>query len=211
MNKYYEYNNPNTCVYCGKMEKPCTPEGEMTTEHWFGIDNEGYKICDDCAGGQPQEEICGEWKFLPVSKKKCLRCDYQWYPKSPKEPQRCPNCNSPYWNRPRIKAAPEAAKVKRNNRYIAASLRRQIIDKYESTCYYCQNKTENPIIDHLLPIWNGGSDQPDNLIISCRRCNSSRGNRTPEEMIQYTKERGWLPGMTEINLNKWHRKFDLKK
>lgn len=33
---------------------------------------------------------------------KCLRCDHEWIPKEPGyAPAACPNCKSPYWNRPR--------------------------------------------------------------------------------------------------------------
>jgi len=33
----------------------------------------------------------------------CLRCGYEWWPKSPEKPKTCANkkCNSPYWDRPR--------------------------------------------------------------------------------------------------------------
>ena len=32
---------------------------------------------------------------------KCLRCGNEWVPIID-HPKRCPNCNSPYWNKPRI-------------------------------------------------------------------------------------------------------------
>ncbi len=31
----------------------------------------------------------------------CLRCDYQWHPRSEQKPVRCPRCGSPYWSIPR--------------------------------------------------------------------------------------------------------------
>ncbi|KKN34504.1 hypothetical protein LCGC14_0792990 [marine sediment metagenome] len=31
----------------------------------------------------------------------CLRCDYQWHPRSNEKPVRCPKCGSPYWDRER--------------------------------------------------------------------------------------------------------------
>jgi hypothetical protein len=34
----------------------------------------------------------------------CLRCDHRWWPRSPKQPVRCPKCTSPYWNRERLRA-----------------------------------------------------------------------------------------------------------
>ncbi len=32
---------------------------------------------------------------------KCLRCNHEWYPRSPKKPKQCPACNTKYWDRPR--------------------------------------------------------------------------------------------------------------
>lgn len=30
---------------------------------------------------------------------RCKRCGYRWIPRTPKKPERCPNCNSPYWDK----------------------------------------------------------------------------------------------------------------
>jgi len=34
----------------------------------------------------------------------CNRCNHKWLPRAQTEPKFCPNCNSPYWNKPRILA-----------------------------------------------------------------------------------------------------------
>lgn len=31
----------------------------------------------------------------------CERCSHNWRPKGQNPPKYCPNCNSPYWNKPR--------------------------------------------------------------------------------------------------------------
>jgi hypothetical protein len=43
-----------------------------------------------------------------ILKRRCNRCGYEWWPKTPKEPLTCPNksCRSPYWNRERIQKNP---------------------------------------------------------------------------------------------------------
>ena len=43
-------------------------------------------------------------------------------------------------------------------------------------CYYCGDK-KKLCVDHLIPKMRGGPDAPDNLVWSCRRCNSSKGSR----------------------------------
>lgn len=41
-----------------------------------------------------------------LTKLHCLRCLYEWYPRSETMPKYCPRCNSPYWNRVRVKDKP---------------------------------------------------------------------------------------------------------
>ena len=33
-----------------------------------------------------------------ITKKECLRCEHDWYPRTENEPIICPKCKSPYWN-----------------------------------------------------------------------------------------------------------------
>ncbi|MBQ4411349.1 MAG: HNH endonuclease [Candidatus Methanomethylophilus sp.] len=56
-------------------------------------------------------------------------------------------------------------------------------------CAYC-GSTENLSVDHLLPRAAGGSDNADNLICCCRRCNSSKGDK---DMLQWFSERNQFP------------------
>ena len=40
----------------------------------------------------------------------CERCGHKWLPREvDMEPKRCPNCKSPYWNRPRKAVKKKAA------------------------------------------------------------------------------------------------------
>ena len=36
-------------------------------------------------------------------KLKCNRCKHEWLPRKETPPKTCPNCNSPYWNKKRIR------------------------------------------------------------------------------------------------------------
>ena len=42
-------------------------------------------------------------------------------------------------------------------------------------CAWCNRLTLDPTIDHLVPLSLGGTNDPDNLVTSCRRCNEQRG------------------------------------
>lgn len=44
---------------------------------------------------------CGHEFSAPPEKLKCKRCKHEWWPRTPELPEICPNCKSPYWNKPR--------------------------------------------------------------------------------------------------------------
>lgn len=51
-------------------------------------------------------------------------------------------------------------------------------------CAYCGATIENGIqltLDHIVPWSAGGGNEPGNLVTACKRCNSSRGNRSVGE------------------------------
>ena len=54
-------------------------------------------------------------------------------------------------------------------------------DKFE--CQYCGKKFErNDLnIDHVVPRSRGGKTTWDNVVCSCVRCNTKKGNRSPEQ------------------------------
>ena len=50
----------------------------------------------------------------------------------------------------------------------------------------------NMTIDHILPRSRGGSDAPDNLQLLCGACNSTKSNRTQQDLIAALREQGVL-------------------
>jgi len=43
-------------------------------------------------------------------------------------------------------------------------------------CIYC-GSTEKPSWDHLIPVSRGGPNIPDNMVMACQSCNSSKGSK----------------------------------
>ncbi len=43
---------------------------------------------------------------------RCMRCLWEWFPRSLKLPDVCPKCKSPYWNKPRQKK-PTVARIQK--------------------------------------------------------------------------------------------------
>lgn len=47
-------------------------------------------------------------------------------------------------------------------------------------CVYCGSR-ENLTLDHVVPRSRGGRDSWHNLVTACQKCNTYKGDRTPEE------------------------------
>ena len=58
-------------------------------------------------------------------------------------------------------------------------------------CYYCGSDT-NLAVDHLIPRIKGGPDEADNLVWSCRSCNSSKQGR---DMLEWMSAKGRFPSV----------------
>lgn len=50
-------------------------------------------------------------------------------------------------------------------------------------CYYCGIKLTRVIAtyDHVIPLSRGGVDDYSNMVWCCKKCNHSKGDRTPAE------------------------------
>jgi CRISPR/Cas system Type II protein with McrA/HNH and RuvC-like nuclease domain len=58
--------------------------------------------------------------------------------------------------------------------------RHKIYKRDNHECVYCGTK-QDLSIDHVIPRSRGGDNSWGNLVSCCKKCNSKKGNRTPEE------------------------------
>lgn len=58
--------------------------------------------------------------------------------------------------------------------------RKEVFERDGYACVYCGSQLSLSL-DHVIPQSRGGAHTLDNLVTACRRCNSSKGARTPEE------------------------------
>jgi 5-methylcytosine-specific restriction endonuclease McrA len=75
--------------------------------------------------------------------------------------------------------------------------RRAVFARDTHRCQYCPAPAEN--IDHVLPRSRGGTHTWENVVAACRRCNTKKGDRTPQEasmrlqrVPRAPREHGWL-------------------
>lgn len=61
--------------------------------------------------------------------------------------------------------------------------RRVLIKRDKSICQYCDKKLvgEQITIDHIIPKCQGGGTSFTNCVVCCKKCNSVKADRTPEQ------------------------------
>jgi 5-methylcytosine-specific restriction endonuclease McrA len=70
--------------------------------------------------------------------------------------------------------------------------RQNIFRRDNNSCQYC-GKTEDLTLDHVIPKSRGGRTSWDNLTTACKRCNSRKGDLTPEEAKMLLKIKPYKP------------------
>ncbi|WP_345268156.1 HNH endonuclease [Nibrella viscosa] len=77
--------------------------------------------------------------------------------------------------------------------YKGVMLTRQNIFKRDNhRCQYC-GTTEDLTLDHVIPKSKGGKTNWDNLLTACKRCNSRKGDFTPEEANMKMRQKPFKP------------------
>ncbi len=91
-----------------------------------------------------------------------------------------------------------APSVVRLRRYVhvpyrrqAALSRRGVFLRDGGECQYCGRSAEN--VDHVVPRSRGGDHIWENVVASCRRCNSAKKDRTPDEAQMRLRRRPYAP------------------
>ena len=64
------------------------------------------------------------------------------------------------------------------SRKFSSALKQAVWDKTDGYCYYCGKKLkpwQTFSIDHVIPVIQGGTDDLENLVPSCKQCNARKG------------------------------------
>lgn len=73
----------------------------------------------------------------------------------------------------------EAGHVAEHSHYSAADVSRRFAE-FGNKCAYCRTDNRKLIIEHVIPIKNGGSDSFFNIVPACMSCNTSKRNTDAE-------------------------------
>lgn len=76
--------------------------------------------------------------------------------------------------------SPHLIWVHRRNKGVDPKLRRQVWDvSADKCCVYCGCQLHERFftVDHVRPVSRNGTDDLDNLVLACPRCNSKKGAR----------------------------------
>jgi len=65
-------------------------------------------------------------------------------------------------------------------------VRAMVLSRDQYTCYYC-NSPDATTVDHIVPVSKmedmEDAYNPNNMVAACKRCNSSRGNKSQARFL----------------------------
>lgn len=93
--------------------------------------------------------------------------------------------------------------------YISSSLRQQVYDRAAGCCEYCLIPETAVLvtheIDHIISKKHGGSNELDNLALSCTLCNKYKGS----DLTSIDPETGEIAPLYHPRRNNWPDHFQL--
>ena len=75
---------------------------------------------------------------------------------------------------------------------ISRKVRFSILARDLFTCRYCGAQADSGValvVDHIIPVAHGGSNDPENLIAACQPCNAGKGAQSPTTAVPTEQDR----------------------
>lgn len=80
----------------------------------------------------------------------------------------------------------QGSSVKAIRKRLTYQFKKEIFEEDDYQCQYCSSRpgSSNIFIDHIIPLIEGGSNEPENLTTSCKSCNSKKHDDNVFEFIE---------------------------
>ena len=76
--------------------------------------------------------------------------------------------------------------IKQTRKRLTETAKKNIFNRDKYECQYCGSHDDLEI-DHIIPLSKGGTNEDDNLLTACHRCNSLKGDKNLKEFIEENK------------------------
>ena len=83
--------------------------------------------------------------------------------------------------------------VKRPHHQRVAFNRKNVFRRDDNTCQYCNLRSGDLTLDHVMPRSRGGDTSWENVVACCRKCNAKKRDRTPEEAKMQLRRKPYAP------------------
>lgn len=181
-------NNPvvNGVKRCNRCMKvlPATPD------YFYCYPKGVYPYCKQCAADD-RKKRASTIVVETDSRAKCIRCQSE-YPLTIEHFARirgrlqrvCRPCLKKSKNKENEKALNARRRARKRDadgKYDAKDVARQYRAQ-KGKCYWCGIKVGGVYhVDHVIPLARGGTNGPENIVISCPHCNLSKHDKLPHE------------------------------
>src|SRR5437870_13504458 len=86
---------------------------------------------------------------------------------------------------------------------ISAQIRAQVRERAQNACEYCHlHQDDSPLaalhVEHIIPKIHGGSDDLDNLALTCIDCNLHKGTNLTGSIPKQVRSHSWRPPASSV-------------
>lgn len=89
---------------------------------------------------------------------------------------------------------------KSSRKTLPKSIRFEVFKRDSFRCQYCGRSAPDVILecDHIIPVASGGTNDPLNLVTSCRDCNRGKGKKELSDLTAIAIQREQMDAMNEM-------------
>lgn len=203
------------CGICGKEFEPvhfnqkycsddCKREAKRQTKKRYKNTKKGIECEMRWRNSDRKKEIDKKYRQSEKGRKKAVELQKRYLENNPEARERKRKRDREYGKSEKGREVNQKASYKyrksqkggiehRKQKYMRRALGE--IDKVylenllsKNICYYCGREINGKkTVDHKIPVIKGGTNENENLVLSCVHCNTQKGDRTEDEYREWLK------------------------